>query len=73
MVQKVVYIKVKRDLKSNIMIWNINTYYFKGYCLFYNSLAKVQTQNTTIYNFYPKKLKAKKLKPLYTKIVEPLE
>lgn len=39
--QKTVNIEAKKDLKSNIIVWDLDFCYFKGYCLFYNTLTKM--------------------------------
>lgn len=39
--QKIINVKAKVGLKSNIMIWNFDTYYSKGQCLFYNIFSKM--------------------------------
>ena len=47
-IQKIVNIEVKASLKSSIMIWDLDAYYFKGYCLFHNTFSKMQTQGSII-------------------------
>ena len=41
----------------------MDSYCYKGYCLSYNTFAKMQTQSLTIKKFKPKKSKFKKSKP----------
>ena len=62
-VQQIVKAEVKADLKSNIMVQNLDIYYLKNYCPSNITFAKVKTKKTTITNFYPKKTKAKDSKP----------
>ena len=41
MMQKVVNVKSKESLRSSVIIWDIDSYYFKDYYLFYNIFAKI--------------------------------
>lgn len=63
--QRVINAKAKIGLKSNVMIWNTNIYYFKSYYLFYNTFSKTQTQDSKNKDFsYSKKSKTKGLKSI---------
>ena len=57
--QKTVNIKIKANLRSNIMIWNIDFHYSRDYYLSYNTFIKMQTQDLIMKKFKPKKFKHK--------------
>lgn len=57
-------------LKSNILVRNSNICYFRVYYLSNNIASKLQIQESTVKDPHSKKLKAKKVKPAYVKIVE---
>lgn len=40
-VQKTVNIKAKIGLRSNVIVWDLDFYYLRGYYLSYNTFAKV--------------------------------
>ena len=66
--QKMVNIKIKIYLKSNIMVWNTDFYYSKNHYLSYNIFAKILIQDLTIQKskfeeFISKKLKLVNKKP----------
>ena len=69
--QKIINIKVKVGLKSSIIVFDLNTHYFKSHCLSYNTFLKMQTQGFKDF-FYSKKPKLKdfKLNPLCNNIAE---
>ena len=57
-----VYTKDKANLKSNIIIQDINSHYSRKHCLSYNIFAKIQAQGIIAKNFYFKKPKTKEFK-----------
>lgn len=64
MVQNIINIEAKIDLKSSITVWDANSHYLKCYCLFYNTFIKVQIKSLTVKQSKHKKFKPKKLKPV---------
>ena len=62
--QKTVNVEAKTSLKSTIMIWNVDSYYFRGHCPSQNTFAKIQTQVLTIKKFKPEKSRSKNSKPI---------
>ena len=62
--QKAINKKVKADLKSNIIIRDLDIYYPKGYCPSNNTFSKVQIQGTKDF-FHSKELKLKDSNLLY--------
>lgn len=63
MVQNIINVEAKVDLRSSIIVWDANSYYFKYYCLFYNTFIKVQIKSLTAKKSKHIKFKPKKLKP----------
>ena len=71
--QKVVNIETKTNSQFSVMVWDIDSHYFRSYCLSKNIALKVQTQKTVIKNSYPKAFKVKKSKLACAKAVEVLK
>lgn len=59
--QKVVNVDAKVNLKSSIMVWDLDAYCSRGYRPSHNISLKVQTQGSKNF-FYSKKFKPKDLK-----------
>lgn len=60
--QKTINVEAKLGLRSNIMIWDSDTYSFKGHRLSSITCLKVQTQGTTAKKPHTKKCRHKKAK-----------
>lgn len=73
MVQRAINKKAKADLKSNIMIRDLDIYCPKDHRPSNNTSAKVLTQETIAKDPCPKELKAKKTKPPYVNVAKLLE
>ena len=54
MIQKTVNAEAKTNLKSSIMIWDIDSSYLKDYYLSQNTSIKMQTQGLTTKKSKPK-------------------
>ena len=54
--------EVKINLRSSVIIWDINSYCFRSYYLSYNIFAKIQIQDLLIKKSKFKKFKLKKSK-----------
>lgn len=42
MLQRAINVEIKASLRSSVIVWNVESYCFKSYCLFHNTSAKVQ-------------------------------
>lgn len=75
MIQKAVNIKAKANLRSNIIVQNLDICYSRDHCLSNNTTLKVKTKETNIKEFCSKNAKTKdpKLALLYTNMAELLE
>lgn len=65
--------KTKANLQSSAINKDTDSHCPKDYCLFNNTIVKVQTQEITIKDLQPKKLKANETKLAYTNVAEPLK
>ena len=64
MIQKIVNIKAKANLKSGTIVQDLDADWFKGYCLSHNISLKIQTQSSNNKDFfYSEELKLKDPKP----------
>lgn len=72
MLQRAINIKAKTSLKYNIIIRDLDIRWSRNHGFSKTTVSKVQTQETTIKNPFPKKLKAKETKPIHAKTVKPL-
>ena len=71
--QKVVNTEAKAGLRSNTIVLDSNACCSRSHCFFNNIILKVQIQRIIVKNPYLEKLKAKKIKLVYTKVTKPLE
>ena len=73
MMQRVVNTKAKAGLKSTILVWDLDIYYFWSHCPSNNTTLKMQTQRITAKDsscFEKPKTKDPKLALLYNNIVK---
>ena len=63
-VQRVVNIKAKVDLRSSAIVWDSDVYYSKTYHSSHNTVSKMQTQGITA-----KESNFKKFKPQKSKLI----
>ena len=59
MVQKMINVKTRASLRSNIIVWDADSCCLRSHCLFQNTFAKIQTQDSTAKKSKPEEFRLK--------------